>query len=347
MLVGGEQPLPPWGVCTLGHINLARHVSGPIGQAQVDWEAIAETARLGVRMLDNVVDATPYFFNENLERQKSERRIGMGTLGLGEMLIRLGIRYGANEECLGFLDRLYSFIAYHAYWESTELAREKGPFPLFNADEFLKSGFVRRLVARFPDLEERIRRYGMRNVTLITQAPTGTVGTMVDTSTGIEPFYALKFVRQSRLGLDVQYMGIAKEFMAEHPELDQLPDYFVGALDMSPEDHLQVQAVIQKWTDSACSKTANLPRNARVQDVDELYRKAYALGLKGFTIYRDGSRYEQVLHLADETDGGDVKFDEAPVATHVVSENTPCNEPDIKREDIELMQVECKHCGLE
>lgn len=322
----GEQPLPSWGVCTLGHINLARHVHGPIGQAVVDWDAIAETTRLGVRMLDNVIDATPYFFEENRERQQSERRIGMGTLGLGEMLIRLGIRYGANKKCLDFLDQLYSFIAYHAYWESTELAREKGPFPLFDADQFLRSGFVKRLIARFPDLEERIRKYGMRNVTLITQAPTGTVGTMVDTSTGIEPFYALKFVRQSRLGTDVQYMGIAREFMEQHPELDELPDYFVGAMDLEPMDHLMVQAVVQRWTDSACSKTANLPHDATVEDVDLLYRKAYELGLKGFTIYRDGSRAEQVLHLADKEEEKE--------------------EPEVHREDIELMQVECKTCGL-
>ncbi len=288
-----EQPLPAWGVCTLGHLNLAAFYDE--SQNDVDWKALRKTVRMGVRFLDDIVDATPYFFDENRENQQRERRIGMGTMGLGELLIRLGLRYGSTES-IAFIDRLYQFIATEAYVYDAELAREKGAFPAFEADKYLESGFMQKMPEAVRDV---VRKNGSRNVTILTQAPTGTVGSMVGTSTGIEPFYALTYFRQSRLGFDEQFVPVAQEWKAEHPE-QELPPYFVGAMDLTPEEHIYVQAAIQRWTDSSISKTANAPSTYTVEDTARLYELAYELGCKGVTIYRDQSRQEQVLHLSDQ-----------------------------------------------
>ncbi len=283
-----EQPLPAWGVCTLGHINLARFVTAD----GVDWDQLKVSIRTAVRFLDDVVDATPYFMEENRENQQRERRVGLGTMGLGELLIKVGKRYG-SQEAVEFVDNLYRFIAEAAYAASADLAQEKGSFPAFDAEKFLQSGFMQGMPEHIRQL---VARQGIRNVTLITQAPTGTVGTMVGTSTGIEPFYAFKYVRQSRLGLDEQYVPIAQEWLDAHPG-EQLPDYFVGAMDLSPEEHVRIQAAIQRWTDSSISKTANAPESYTAEETKRLYELAYDLGCKGVTIYRDKSRHEQVLHL--------------------------------------------------
>ncbi len=286
-----EQPLPAWGVCTLGHINLASFYD-PIA-ADVDWVALKTTVRMGTRFLDDIVDATPYFFEQNRENQKNERRIGLGTMGLGELLIRLGLRYGSPES-ITFIDKLYQFIAIESYVYDVELAQEKGAFPAFDAEKYLESGFMQRMPE---SVRDKIFQHGTRNVTILTQAPTGTVGTMVGTSTGIEPFYALTYFRQSRLGFDEQYVPVAQEWRDLHPD-QELPGYFVGAMDLTPEEHVHVQAAIQRWTDSSISKTANAPSDYTVEDTAKLYELAYDLGCKGVTIYRDQSRSEQVLHLS-------------------------------------------------
>ena len=288
-----EQPLPACGVCTLGHLNLAAFYDAEAHD--VDWSALRRTVRMGVRFLDDIVDATPYFFDENRDNQARERRIGMGTLGLGELLIRLGLRYGAPD-AVQFIDKLYQFIAVESYLYDAELARDKGAFPAFDADKYLESGFMQRLPDRVRDA---IRQHGTRNVTILTQAPTGTTGTLVGTSTGIEPFYAFTYFRQSRLGFDEQYVPIAQAWLEAHPG-EPLPPYFVGAMDLTPEEHIYVQAAIQKWIDSSISKTANAPASYSVEDTARLYELAYDLGCKGVTIYRDQSRQEQVLHVKTE-----------------------------------------------
>lgn len=289
-----EQPLPAWGVCTLGHVNLAQMLRED--GRDVDWERLGRTVRRGVRFLDDVVDATPYFFDANRDNQQRERRIGLGTLGLAELMIRLGHRYG-HPSAEPFLHRLFSFIRDEAYLASVELAVEKGPFPAFDRDRYLESGFVRRL----PEgIRQQIRQNGIRNVTILTQAPTGTVGTMVNTSTGIEPFFSFKFFRQSRLGFDEQWVPLAAEWLATHPG-EELPSHFVSAMQLTPEDHIRVQAVVQHYTDSSISKTANAPHGYTKEQTAELYLLAYDTGCKGVTIYRDGSRNEQVLHDASAT----------------------------------------------
>lgn len=286
-----EQGLPAWGVCNLSAINLSKFYDET--NHDVSWDELAETTRISARFLDNVIDATPYHFEENRLNQQRERRVGLGTMGLAELMIKLRIRYGSPES-LEFLDKLYGFMAKEAYLASAEIAAEKGAFPAFEAEPYLQSGFMKNMVATYPEVGEAIRKQGIRNVTLITQAPTGSTGTMVGTSTGIEPYFAFKYFRQSRLGYDEQFVPIAQDWLDEHPG-EVLPDYYVTAMDLSAENHIRVQAAIQHWVDSSISKTANCPADFTVEDTAELYELAFDLGCKGVTIYRDGSRDVQVL----------------------------------------------------
>lgn len=287
----GEQPLPAWSVCNLGHINLSRFVDN----GAVAWDKLRDSVRTAVRFLDNVIDATPYFFPQNAEQQKSERRVGMGTIGLAEMLIRCQVRYGSPES-EKFIDKLYKFIAREAYLASSDIAAEKGSFTYFDADKFLQSGFMKQMPK---DVRKAVKEKGIRNVTLLTQAPTGTVGTMVGTSTGIEPFYFWSYFRKSRLGMHEEKVKVLEEWQAENPGQEQ-PDYFVAAMDLTPEEHVRVQAATQRWVDSAISKTCNCPQHYTVEQTRELYELMFKLGCKGGTIYRDKSRDEQVLHLKEE-----------------------------------------------
>ncbi|MGF6354497.1 ribonucleoside-diphosphate reductase alpha chain [Paenibacillus sp. 4624] len=294
----GEQGLPGWGVCNLSAINLSKFYDET--NDDVAWEELAKTTRISARFLDNVIDATPYHFEENRLNQQRERRVGLGTMGLAELMIKLRIRYGSLES-LDFLDKLYGFVAKEAYLASAEIAAEKGAFPAFEVEPYLQSGFMRQMTATYPEVGEAIREKGIRNVTLITQAPTGSTGTMVGTSTGIEPYFAFKYFRQSRLGYDEQFVPIAEEWLEQHPG-ESLPDYYVTAMDLSAENHIRVQAAIQKWVDSSISKTANCPSDFTVQDTAELYELAFDLGCKGVTIYRDGSRDVQVLSTSKKKD---------------------------------------------
>lgn len=292
----GEQGLPAWGVCNLSALNLSKFYDEE--KHDVAWGELAKVTRWSVRFLDNVIDKTPYHFEENERNQKLERRIGLGTMGLAELMIKLGIRYGSPES-LKFLDKLYSVIAREAYLASSEIATEKGSFEAFDSELFVKSGFMQHMIEAFPEIGEAVAENGMRNVTVLTQAPTGSTGTMVGTSTGIEPYFAFEYFRQSRLGFDRQYVPIAQQWKDAHPG-EELPDYFVTAMSLSAEDHIRVQAAIQRWVDSSISKTANAPADFTVEDTKRLYELAFELGCKGVTIYRDGSRDVQVLSTSGE-----------------------------------------------
>ena len=289
----GEQPLGAFSVCNLGALNLARFYDESCDD--VAWDDLGQAVRYATRFLDNVIDATPYFFEENRKIQKGERRLGLGTMGVAELLARKGIRYG-GEESVRFLDRLFKFIATLAYDTSCDLAQEKGAFPEFDADAFLQSGYMRGMPS---EIRERVRRDGIRNVTILTQAPTGTTGTMVNTSTGIEPFFSWQYFRKSRLGMHEEQVPLVREYFERHPEADELPEHFVTAMELTPEEHIRVQAAIQRWVDSAISKTCNVPAEYTVEQVSQLYQYMYDTGCKGGTIYRDGSRDEQVLMLQD------------------------------------------------
>jgi ribonucleoside-diphosphate reductase alpha chain len=295
----GEQPLPAWGVCNLGHVNLSRHINKETGD--ILWNDLKQTVQYAVRFQDNVIDATPYFFDENKNQQMSERRVGMGTIGLAEMLIYAGIRYG-SPQAVEFIDKLYQFIAVTAYETSVELAREKGAFPKFSADKFLQSGYMKQMPEYIRNL---VKEYGIRNVTILTQAPTGTVGTMVGTSTGIEPFFSWTYFRKSRLGVHEEKIKLAQDWLDKHPGIE-LPEYFTTAMELMPEEHVRVQAAVQRWTDSAISKTCNAPQDYTIEQTKQLYTLMYDLGCKGGTIYRDGSRDEQILATDHKKLGKDV-----------------------------------------
>jgi ribonucleoside-diphosphate reductase alpha chain len=315
----GEQGLPAWGVCNLSAINLSKFYDAE--KHDVDWTDLAKVVRYSTRFLDNVIDKTPYHFEENRTNQQGERRVGLGSMGLAELMIKLKIRYGSPES-LVFLDKIYGFMAREAYLASAEIAGEKGSFKEFIADKFLESGFMRNMTKIFPEVGEVIKNNGMRNVTVITQAPTGSTGTMVGTSTGIEPYFAFEYYRQSRLGFDKQYVPIAQDWKDTHPD-QELPDYFVTSMTLTAEDHIRAQAAIQTWVDSSISKTANCPADFTVEETKRLYELAFDLGCKGVTIYRDGSRDVQVLSTSAGADKKEEKKAEvAPVAvaTEVVKE---------------------------
>ncbi|MDY4610058.1 MAG: adenosylcobalamin-dependent ribonucleoside-diphosphate reductase [Sphaerochaetaceae bacterium] len=297
----GEQGLPPWGVCNLGSINLSKFVE----DRKVLWKELGRAVRSAVRFLDNVIDDTPYFFEENRQRQQSERRIGLGTMGLADMLIKLELGYGSDES-IKFIDELYKFICEEAYAESSDLAVEKGAFSMFDADKLLQSGFMKQMPE---SLRENVRNKGLRNVTLLTQAPTGTTGTMVGTSTGIEPYYFWEWERVGRMGSNIERVAVYDEWVKAHPGQPR-PAYFVSAMDLAPEGHVRVQAAIQRWVDSSISKTGNTPSDYTVEQTGKLYELLYDLGCKGGTTYRDGSRDTQVLKAKDEKK--DEKKEDAP-----------------------------------
>ena len=287
----GEQPLPAFGICNLGAINLGQFVK----DKAVEWDELRRAVRAGVRFLDNVIDSTPYFYEENLKQQQSERRVGLGIMGLAEMLVRLEIRYG-SDECLKFLDQLGEAIATEAYYASADYASEKGAFPEFDAEQLLQSGYMQAM----PEpVRQAVREKGLRNVTLLTVAPTGTTGTMVNTSTGVEPYFSWSFFRKSRLGVHEEKVAVVEEWQQANPG-QTLPDFFVNAMELTPIEHVNVQGALQRWVDSAISKTCNVPNEYTVEQTRELYERMYRLGCKGGTIYRDGSRDEQVLNLKQE-----------------------------------------------
>ena len=312
-----EEPLPDFGVCCLGSLNLPAFIKEDliasvrcVNDAFL-WEELENAIKTAVRFLDNVIDITPYFHDDIEQRQKNERRIGLGTMGLAEALIRLGLRYGSDDS-LEFILKLYGFIAKTAYLASVELAKEKGRFPAYT-DEFLKSGFMMTMPK---EVRDEVAKHGIRNMTILTQAPTGSIATMVGTSTGIEPFFDFRYTRKSQLGVDYEYVKIYAEWKEAHPtgvsknaddNDSPLPDYFVTAKDITTDEHVAVQAAVQRWVDASISKTVNLKKEATRDDVSNVFKKLYESGCKGGTVYRDGSRKEQVLNREESVEQQSIK----------------------------------------
>ncbi|MFC4411140.1 vitamin B12-dependent ribonucleotide reductase [Chungangia koreensis] len=303
----GEQPLAPYSVCNLAAVNLAQFADKETNS--VDIDRLKETVRVGVRMQDNVIDATPYFLSENEKQALGERRIGLGVMGLADLLIYCEKEYGSPEGN-DLVDRVFETIAVTAYETSVELAKERGSFPFLAGETeeetaalrkaFTQSGFMQKMPEH---LRDEVLANGIRNSHLLTVAPTGSTGTMVGVSTGLEPYFSFTYYRSGRLGKFIEVKAdIVKEFLDRNPKADEenLPEWFVTAMELAPEAHADVQCIIQRWVDSSISKTVNAPRGYTVEQVEKVYERLYKGGAKGGTVYVDGSRDSQVLTLKAE-----------------------------------------------
>ncbi|MGO4579024.1 adenosylcobalamin-dependent ribonucleoside-diphosphate reductase [Cupriavidus sp. 2TAF22] len=296
-----EQPLPAYGCCDLGSIDLTRFVRQPFGaDARFDFEAFAEVVRLSVRMLDNVLDITFWPLPEQRAEAHAKRRVGLGFLGLGSALVMLGIRYDA-EAGRALAARIAETLRDTAYLESAGLAREKGAFPLFKAGEYLASGFARRLPQTVRDV---IARDGLRNSHLLSIAPTGTITLAFadNASNGIEPAFSWTYNRRKRMA-DDSYRVFE---VADHAwrlyrhlgaDMAQLPDSFVTALQMSALDHMKMLEAVQPYIDTSISKTVNVPEDYPYEAFRNLYLEAWRAGLKGLATYRPNSVLGAVLSV--------------------------------------------------
>ncbi len=294
----GEQPLAPYSVCNLAAINLANFVDKYTGE--ILYEKLKRSVRLTVRMQDNVIDDTPYFLDANRKQALGERRVGLGVMGLHDLLIYAKKRYG-SKDALDTIDTLFKTIAETAYLASIDLAREKGSFPfLISREAFINTGYMSKMSE---EVRVGVTKHGIRNSHLLTIAPTGSTGTMVGVSTGLEPYFSFSYFRSGRLGKFIEVNAkIVNDFLEIHPEYtkDTLPEYFVSAMDLAPEEHADTQSVIQRWIDSSISKTVNAPRGYSVRQVQAIYERLYKNKAKGGTVYVDGSRDSQVLSLTNE-----------------------------------------------
>ncbi len=288
-----EIPLEPYGACNLGNVNLSVFVKNPFEKAEVDWENLEKAVRYTVRFLDDVVDYN--YFKHPLKAQTEEagksRRIGVGFTGLGDMLIKLKIKYDTPES-IRFVDSMFERIMKIIYDESTLIAAEKGPFPAFDLEKHLRSPFISRLGE---EIIEKIKKRGLRNVALITVPPVGSGSALAGTSSGIEPVFAFSYTRRSE-SLSKQsfkvYHPLVREYMELYGIKDEkdLPEYFVEAHKIDPMFRIRLQATIQKYVDHSISSTVNLPSSVTTEEVGKIYFEAWKAGCKGVTVYREGSR---------------------------------------------------------
>ncbi|WDL85451.1 vitamin B12-dependent ribonucleotide reductase [Priestia aryabhattai] len=327
----GEQPLAPFSVCNLAAVNLAQMADKET--KTVNFEKLRQTVETGVRMQDNVIDATPYFLEQNQKQALGERRVGLGVMGLHDLLIYCETEYGSDKGN-ELVDKVFETIATTAYRASVELGKEKGSFPFLVGETdaetaslreaFTNTGFMKKMPE---DIRENIKEHGIRNSHLLTVAPTGSTGTMVGVSTGLEPYFSFSYFRSGRLGKFIEVKAdIVQEYLDQHPEADpnNLPEWFISAMELAPQAHADVQCVIQRWIDSSISKTVNAPRGYTVEQVQKVYERLYKGGAKGGTVYVDGSRDAQVLTLKAEENTFDEEI-EAPkeeTKPHVVLVDT-------------------------
>ena len=298
----GEQPLPPYGACLLGSINLARLVSDPFGEAAaLDAAALDELVATAVRMMDNVVDASRFPLPEQAAEAQAKRRIGLGVTGLADALLMVGLRYG-SEEAAAQTEGWMKQIARAAYLASVELAKEKGAFPLFDAEKFLASGAMQ---AMDEDVRQAIAEHGIRNALLTSIAPTGTISLYAgNVSSGIEPVFAYAYTRKvlqkDGTRTEEEVVDYAVQMWRDLKGDAPLPDYFVNAQTLAPLDHVRMQAAAQKWIDSSISKTINCPEDISFDAFKEVYMAAWDTGCKGCTTYRPNDVTGSVLSVAED-----------------------------------------------
>ncbi|WP_135506232.1 adenosylcobalamin-dependent ribonucleoside-diphosphate reductase [Roseovarius aestuariivivens] len=300
----GEQPLPPYGACLLGSINLARLVSDPFGDAAgLDDKQLDDLVATAVRMMDNVVDASNFPLPEQRAEAQAKRRIGLGVTGLADALLMCGLRYG-DDDAVAQTEAWMKRIGRAAYLASVDLAKEKGAFPLFEADPFLSSGTMQQMDE---DVRAAIAEHGIRNALLTSVAPTGTISLYAgNVSSGIEPVFAYSYTRKvlqkdgSRTEEEV--VDYAVQLWRERFGDAELPDYFVNAQVLEPEAHVKMQAAAQKWVDSSISKTINVPADIGFEAFKNVYLQAWDLGCKGCTTYRPNDVTGSVLSVSESAD---------------------------------------------
>ncbi|WEF25570.1 adenosylcobalamin-dependent ribonucleoside-diphosphate reductase [Paracoccus sp. S3-43] len=321
----GEQPLPPYGACLLGSVNLARLVSDPFTpQARVDMAALDDLVRVAVRMMDNVVDASKFPLPQQAAEARAKRRIGLGVTGLADALLMLGLRYGAPDA----VERTRVWmraIARSAYLASADLAREKGAFPLFDRDAFLASGFMRRMDDAVRDA---VAAHGIRNALLTSIAPTGTISLYAgNVSSGIEPVfghaYTRKVLQKDGSRTEEEVVDYAVQMWRDLHGDAPLPDYFVNAQTLAPQDHVAMQAAAQDWVDSSISKTINCPADMPFQDFKDVYLSAWDLGCKGCTTYRPNAVTGSVLSVSEAAEA----VPQADAGAEVVYLTEPLDRP--------------------
>ncbi len=328
----GEQPLPPYGACLLGSINLARLVRNPFtAKARLDVDTMERLISTAVRMLDNAIEVSRFPLEEQRQEAMNKRRIGLGVTGLGDALIMCRAAYG-GAEAVALTETWMAAFRNAAYRASIDLAKEKGPFPLFDRDKYLSGANVASLPV---DIREAITAYGIRNALVTSIAPTGTISLLADNvSSGIEPVFSYRFTRAllmpdgSRQDQEViDYAAAA--WWAEHGEGSELPDYFVDSHDLAPDAHIVMQAAVQKYIDSSISKTVNLPDDIPFEEFKDVYLKAYEMGCKGCTTYRPNVVTGAVL-TADQKGERPVpaKTDEHESASDIVYMTQPLERPE-------------------
>jgi ribonucleoside-diphosphate reductase alpha chain len=296
----GEIPLPPYGACDLGSLNLTRFVELPFADnARIRFDSLRDAAQLAVRFLDNVIEISRFPLLQQRNQAMQTRRIGLGITGLADALIMLGIHYGSPES-FEMAARIMRTICHAAYRSSVQLAEEKGSFPGFNADSYLQGSFIQSLPG---DIRKAIATAGIRNSHLVAIAPTGTISLLANNvSSGLEPVFEARYRRRIR-----QLDGSLEDYdvvdyachlwQIEHGQ-DTLPPAFIDAQALSPQLHLQMQAAIQPYTDNAISKTINIPEDFDITDYQSVFEQAYTLGLKGCTTFRPNPVTGSVLSAA-------------------------------------------------
>lgn len=325
----GEQPLPPYGACLLGSVNLARLVTDPFSDAaELDGAALSKLVRTAIRMMDNTVDASQFPLEAQAREAAAKRRIGLGVTGLADALLMLGLRYG-SDEAAAQTEAWLKLIARESYLASVELAKEKGAFPLFDADPYLNSGTMRMMD---DDVRDAIRENGIRNALLTSIAPTGTISLYAgNVSSGIEPVFAYSYTRKvlqkdgSRT--EEKVVDYAVQMWRELKGDVELPDYFVNAQTLQPSEHVKMQAAAQKWVDSSISKTINCPEDISFEAFKDVYMQAWDSGCKGCTTYRPNDVTGSVLSVSETAEaapgeepkqavpeeGGDVIYMQDPI----------------------------------
>ena len=336
----GEQPLPPYGACLLGSINLATLIDAPFEDgAAMNEDRMADLVATAVRMMDNVVDVSNFAIPQQREEALAKRRIGLGVTGLADALLMLGLRYG-SEAAAQQVEAWMRKIQHAAYRASVGLAREKGAFPLFDADKYLASPTIQDLD---DDLKEDIRTYGIRNALLTSIAPTGTISLYANNvSSGIEPVFAYSYTRKvlqpdgSRTEQEVvdHAVKLYREKFGITDDAD-LPAHFVSAMTLAPHEHVRMQAAAQKWVDSSISKTINCPEDIAFEDFKDVYLQAYETGCKGCTTYRPNAITGSVLSVSsNESDKGEAQDDASAPAQAETGPSEPSLSEPMPRPDV-------------